>query len=125
MATERAQTILVVDDEETIRRLSARRLGEEGYRVVTAEDGDAALVLERSLERVDLLIADLVTPGRSGFEVAEILRARRPLLPVIYVTGYAASAAAQERLGPKTALLLKPFSLDDLVAQVRELLGAA
>jgi CheY-like chemotaxis protein len=125
MATGRDQTILIVDDEQTIRRLAARRLGEEGYRVVAAEDGDAALVLERSLDRLDLLIADLVTPGRSGFEVAEILRARRPLLPVIYVTGYAASAAAEEQLGSRTALLLKPFALDELVAQVHALLDAA
>ena len=116
-------TILLVEDEDTVRRSLAETLQQSGYRVLAARHGPEALELSRKFEgKVDLLITDLVLPGPNGREVAEELRKQRPELRVLYISGY----AEQERTGQIEARLFcrKPFSDATLAEKIRDLLGA-
>jgi two-component system cell cycle sensor histidine kinase/response regulator CckA len=124
VATTAVATILIVDDERAIRELARRRLEEAGYRVLVAEDAPTGLAIAREEPRIDLLVADLVTPGMSGFEVAELVRALHRGIAVLYVTGWARATVADEEFGPRSALLTKPFPLDALVAEVEALLAS-
>jgi CheY-like chemotaxis protein len=116
-------TILVVEDEDAVRRSLAETLEGSGYSVLTARDGREALELSRRLEgELGLVITDLVLPGPCGREVAEALRKQRPGLRVLYISGY----ADQERAGQIEARLFcrKPFSDATLAEKIRDLLGA-
>ncbi len=117
-----AQTILVVEDEDTIRRLVRDVLGRSGYTVLDAPAGDAALELLRANE-VDLLLTDVVMPGMSGPDLARMAVAERPSLRVLFTSGY--TNEPEELLAePDAAFIGKPFSPQSLVAKVREVLDA-
>jgi len=111
------EKVLWVEDDPGVRLYGRRVLEREGYEVLEAEDGEAALeVLERpESERVRLLITDVVMPGISGPELAARVLAQRPNLRVLYVSGYSANELAHP-------LLTKPFSPGELSAKVEELL---
>ncbi len=116
-------TILLVEDEDAVRRSIQATLEQNGYQVLAARDGKEAEELSRAHEGgVDLLITDLVLPGPCGREVAEALRRQRPGLQVLYISGYADA----ERAGPIQArhFCRKPFSDTVLEGKVRELLEA-
>ena len=121
------ETILVVDDEATIRHLLDEVLDELGYTVIGAADGAAGLKVLQSGARIDLLITDVGLPnGMNGRQVADAGRAIRPDLKVMFITGYAENAAVGNgHLEPGMELLTKPFSLDDLTRKVRLMLSAA
>jgi signal transduction histidine kinase/CheY-like chemotaxis protein len=124
-ATPRAVgTILLVEDEESVRRLARRVLESTGYRVLEATQGHEALAIaEQSLGAVDLVITDIVMPGMSGQELSLRLRERQPTLRILYVSGYTDDAILQHgTLLPDTAFLHKPFSPGLLTAKVREML---
>jgi len=123
----RGETILVVDDEATIRHLIDEVLDELGYTVIGAADGAAGLKVLQSGARIDLLITDVGLPnGMNGRQVADAARAIRPDLKVLFITGYAENAAVGNgHLEPGMELLTKPFSLDDLTRKVRSMLGVA
>jgi CheY-like chemotaxis protein len=109
-------TVLVVDDEEPLRRVVRRALESEGCTVLEAADGEAALRLVQELEAPpDLVLTDLRMPRVSGRELAEVLSVFRPGLPVIAMTGFAGSAHPDRRL----PLLVKPVSKPVLVEAVR------
>jgi two-component system cell cycle sensor histidine kinase/response regulator CckA len=117
-------TVLLVEDEEVVRRLVRQVLEGSGYRVLEAPDGGAALELGRS-ESVDLLLTDLVMPQLGGRDVAEELRRTRPELKVIYMSGYADGGILENGvLQPGTELLEKPFAFADLTARVRRVLDS-
>lgn len=105
-------TILVVDDEEFLRDLVARQLTNAGHHVLTAADGPTAItVADQHPGNIDLLITDVIMPKMLGTAVAAHLTARRPGLPVIYMSGYAQPALnAQGTLGDDATLLEKPFT---------------
>ncbi|WP_143514401.1 response regulator, partial [Stutzerimonas stutzeri] len=82
-------SILLVDDDHSVREVTAQMLENLGFAVTEAESGDHALQLLRDGAAVDLLLADFAMPGMNGGELARAVRARRPQLPVVFVTGYA------------------------------------
>ena len=91
---EQGLTVLLVEDESSIRELVAEVLGEAGYRVLTAVTGPQGVAVLQSAERIDLLITDVGLPGGlNGRQVADAGRVVRPGLKVLFVTGYAANAA--------------------------------
>jgi len=119
-------TILVVDDEATIRHLVDEILDECGYTVIGAGDGAAGIKVLQSGAKIELLITDVGLPnGMNGRQVADAARSLRPGLKVLFITGYAENAAVGNgHLEPGMELLTKPFAMSDLVRKVQEMLGA-
>ncbi|MBZ5592112.1 MAG: response regulator [Acidobacteriia bacterium] len=122
-----SETILLVEDEEAVRKLVRRTLERQGYHLLVAAGGaDAVSLAEHHGGPIHLLITDVVMPQMSGREAAEKLRALRPGLQVLYVSGYTETTVA--RSGDLTAgarFLQKPFTPLALVRRVRELLDQA
>jgi CheY-like chemotaxis protein len=119
------QLILVVEDEEQVRVMTVEALRELGYSVVDAPDGAAALARLGELERLDLLLTDVVMPGMNGRELADRLCAARPGTPVLFTTGYTRNAVVHNgMLDPGVAFLPKPFTIDQLARKVAEALDA-
>jgi PAS domain S-box-containing protein len=124
------ETILLVEDNEAVRRQGVSALEAFGYRVLEAADGTAALRLldVPGAERVDLLFTDVVLPnGMSGRALAEAVHARRgAALPVLFTTGYARDAIVHDgRLDPDVRLLRKPYTLESLASSVRQAIDRA
>ncbi len=121
---EQGETVLVVDDEATIRMLVCDVLGDLGYGALEAEDGPSGLKVLRSDVRIDLLVTDVGLPnGMNGRQVADAARMLRPGLKVLFITGYAENAAVGNgHLDPGMAVLTKPFAMDDLANRIRTLI---
>jgi PAS domain S-box-containing protein len=117
------ETILVVDDEATIRMLVRDALEEAGYTVLEAEDGLSSLRVLDTEARIDLLVTDVGLPGgMDGRQVADAARQARPGLPVLFVTGFARKAAVGHGQLPEgMAVLTKPFAMADLLGKVTEM----
>jgi CheY-like chemotaxis protein len=118
-------TILLVEDEEAVRRLARRVLEGVGYQVLEAASGWEALALADGWrDKLDLVVTDVIMPGMSGQELSARLREQRPGLRILYVSGYTDDAILQHgTLLPNTAFLQKPFSPGSLAQRVREVLG--
>jgi CheY-like chemotaxis protein len=100
-------------------------LKELGYRVIEAVDGNEALPVIEGEEHIDLLISDVGLPGLNGRQIAEIAIAARPTLKILFVTGYAATAASRaDFLAPGMEMMTKPFAIDNLAQKVSEILFA-
>ncbi len=115
------QTVLVVDDEPTIRMLVADVLEDAGLQTIEAADGAAALRILQSSTKLDLLITDVGLPGgMNGRQVADAGRALRPELKVLFITGYAENAVVGNgHLDPWMAILTKPFTMEALATRIR------
>jgi len=125
IATPRGQgeTILVVEDEATVRLILADILEELGYNVLVASDARPAIPILQSDCRIDLMVSDLMLPHIDGRKLAEIARAARPDLKVLFVTGYAEDFTVRaDFLDSGMDMLTKPFALDDLGAKVRAMI---
>ncbi len=122
---EAGETVLVVDDEPTVRMLVGDVLSDLGYAAIEAEDGPSGLKVLEGRARVDLLVTDVGLPGgMNGRQVADAARVLRPDLKVLFITGYAENAAVGNgHLDPGMAVLTKPFAMDELAAKVRALIG--
>jgi len=117
------ETILVVEDDATVRLILADVLEELGYNVLSASDARPAIPILQSDRRIDLMVSDVMLPHINGRKLAEIARASRPDLKVLFVTGYAENATFRgEFLAPGMDMLTKPFALDDLGAKVRAMI---
>ncbi len=115
-SAERPTLVLVVDDEEPLRRVVRRALEADGCAVLEAPDGEEALRVIQRLDRPpDLVLTDLRMPRVGGRELAEVLSVFRPGLPVVGMTGFAGAAHPDRRL----PLLIKPFTLPMLLDAVR------
>jgi signal transduction histidine kinase len=116
-----SETILVVEDNESVRRLAARVLGRAGYRVVTAANGAEAMERCASASPpVQLLLTDVVLPGIGGGELAQQIVARFPRLPVLYMSGYIGKAdLGPRRELPWASFIQKPFTARELLTRVR------
>ena len=116
------ETVLVVDDEPSIRMLIADVLTDLGYAAVEVEDGAAGLKVLRSETRVDLLVTDMMLPGgMNGRQLADAARIARPGLPVLFITGYAEnSLLGNGQLEPGMQVVTKPFTLDALAKRIRD-----
>ncbi|WP_336512453.1 ATP-binding protein [Roseomonas haemaphysalidis] len=123
-ATSKSQTVLVIDDEATIRHLIDEVLDEQGYIVINAADGAAGMKVLQSSAEIDLLVTDVGLPnGLNGRQVADAARLLRPGLKVLFITGFAeASALEGGMLQPGMELLTKPFTLTDLSTKVAGML---
>jgi PAS domain S-box-containing protein len=118
------RTVLLVEDEERVRRIATRCLERAGYRVLAVADGEDALRLAVTTPRIDLVLTDVVMPGMSGPQVAEHLRAARPGVPVLFMSGF--SQDLPDSLAPPPgSLLQKPFTPEVLVARVADAIAAA
>jgi two-component system cell cycle sensor histidine kinase/response regulator CckA len=122
------ESVLVVEDKDAVRLLTARILEDAGYVVSTAPDGVAALAAHgaNGVAGVDALVTDVVMPGLSGQELADALRRQRPGLPVVFVSGYTEDYVVEgARSEGATAFVEKPFSADELLVAVRAVLDAS
>ena len=119
-------TVLLVEDDDGVRRLTRRVLEQYGFRAVEARTGVEALEL-LGLDhhpRVDAVVSDLVMPGMTGRELVSRLRDLRPDIPVVYLSGYTGEEVSEQiRAHPKQAFLQKPFSPDALAAALEDLLA--
>ncbi len=120
----RGETVLVVEDDNDLRTYLAEVLRELGYTVITANGSEQALKhLNAPATKIDLLLTDVVMPGRNGRELAQEAQRLRPALPVLYMTGYSRNAVVHHgRLDHGIELLQKPVSQSVLAAKVREIL---
>jgi PAS domain S-box-containing protein len=121
---EQGETVLVVDDETTVRMLVTEVLTELCYTTIEAADGAAGLRILQSGARIDLLVTDVGLPGGvNGRQLADAARALRPGLRVLFITGYAEKAVMTATpLEPGMHLLTKPFSLETLAARIKQLI---
>jgi signal transduction histidine kinase/CheY-like chemotaxis protein len=120
------ETVLVVDDEPTVRMLIMEVLAEGGFAALEAQDGAAGLAILRSDVRIDLLITDVGLPGgMNGRQMADAARVSRPDLKVLFITGYAENAVVGNgHLDAGMAVLTKPFAMDALAEKIREIIAA-
>ncbi|MCK1302060.1 MULTISPECIES: GAF domain-containing protein [unclassified Bradyrhizobium] len=119
------EVILVVEDNDDVRAYSVSVLAEMGYSVLEAQDPEAALSILRRPDRIDLLFTDVVLPGRSGRELADLAGQLRPGLKVLFTTGYSRNAIVHHgRLDAGVQLIIKPFTFEGLAARVRDVLDA-
>jgi len=115
--------IVVVEDEDSLRRVSVESLRSLGYTVRHAPDGETALRLIEELGSVDLLFTDIVMPGMTGRQLADAAALLRPDLKVLYTTGYTRNAVVHNGVvDPGVALLPKPFTVEQLAAKVAQAL---
>jgi PAS domain S-box-containing protein len=121
-----SETILLVEDEETLANLARRVLLKHGYRVLTASSGATAREVAAEQPGIDLLLTDVVMPGMSGRELADELQRRFPDLKVLFMSGYTDDAIVHQGfLDPGLAFLQKPFTPYGLAKKVREVLRRA
>lgn len=119
------QTVLIVDDEETLRVLIVEVLADLGYSCLEAGDGASGLEFLRSDTRIDLLVSDVGLPGgMNGLQLADAARLLRPGLKVLFITGYAANAVANpEHFETGMQIIAKPFPMEALGAKIRDMIG--
>jgi PAS domain S-box-containing protein len=119
----RGQTVLLVEDDPSVRLLVREVLAELGYVTLEATEADGALPFLASDQAIDLMISDVGLPGMNGRQLAEIARQHRSDLPVLFITGYAENAAIRSGfLGTNMAMIAKPFSVDSLAVKISEML---
>lgn len=120
-----SETILFVEDLESLRTVIADSLEQLGYQVLTAASGEDALMLSSHYKgEIHLLLTDVIMPQMKGPELAKKLQADRPKMKVIYVSGYPDGVLAPHGvLAPGTVLINKPFSIKVLSTKLREVLG--
>lgn len=125
-AAARGETILVVEDDPRVRRVSVRRLRDLGYQVIETDGGPAALAAEESGAVFDLLFTDIaMAGGMNGVDLAHEMRRRRPGVRVLFTSGYAAPDVIEEgRMTAQAGWLAKPYRTEDLERALRALLDA-
>jgi PAS domain S-box-containing protein len=119
------ETVLIVDDEPTVRMLISEVLDELGYTAIEAEDGRAALEMLQTQKRLDLLVTDVGLPGgMNGRQLAEAARLARPHLKVLFITGYAENdVLSHGHLEPGMHVLTKPFTMEALASRIKQLIA--
>jgi CheY-like chemotaxis protein len=122
--TGAGETVLVIDDEPTVRMLIVEVLEEAGYVALEAEDGPSGLKILQSDVRVDLLITDVGLPGgMNGRQIADAARVGRPDLKVLFVTGFAENAAVGNgHLERGMEVITKPFVMTELANKITDMI---
>jgi PAS domain S-box-containing protein len=126
LATARGEVVLLVDDDTAVREMTTAMLVRLGYQVVSAVDARDAVEVAATLDRpIDVLVTDMVMPGRSGRDLADELRATRPTVRVLFMSGYTDDDAFQAGVAAEDAAYLhKPFTIHALADRLRRLLDA-
>jgi CheY-like chemotaxis protein len=121
------ETVLIIEDEPTIRVLVTEILQESGYCVIAAEDGQTGLAILQGEGRIDLLVTDVGLPGGlNGRQVADAARVGRPDLKILFITGYAENAAVGNgQMERGMEVMTKPFEVTALASKVREMVEAS
>ncbi len=124
--SEQGETVLIVDDESTVRMLITDILEDLGYTAIEASDSAAGLKVLQSDVRIDLLVTDVGLPGgMNGRQMADAARVSRPDLKVLFITGYAENAIiGNGKLKPGMAVLTKPFAIETMAARIRSMIEA-
>jgi two-component system cell cycle sensor histidine kinase/response regulator CckA len=119
------ETVLVVDDEEMVRRLAARIISGEGYRVLEAGGGEEAVrLLQRPSSRIDGVLTDVAMPGIGGRQLGETISRCWPKIRVLYMSGFPAIRIVQAGdLDPTSPFIQKPFTKEQLIRKIRDLLA--
>jgi CheY-like chemotaxis protein len=119
-----SETVLVVDDEPTVRMLISDILEELGYLAIEAADSVAGLNVLQSDARIDLLVTDVGLPGGlNGRQMADAARVTRPDLKVLFITGYAEnSVLGNGRLAPGMAVMTKPFPVEMMASRIKQMI---
>jgi two-component system cell cycle sensor histidine kinase/response regulator CckA len=118
-------TVLLAEDDRSVRRLVASELTRRGFTVLEAEDGAAALEMFRKESgRVDVLVTDVVMPRMNGADLARAAGDMRPDLKILFISGHPERAGAGLDPAGATNLLMKPFTADTLAARIKELVTA-
>jgi two-component system cell cycle sensor histidine kinase/response regulator CckA len=117
-------TVLLVEDEATVRAVAERALTRHGYTVLLAENGEAAIEILQREGRVDLMISDVVMPTMDGPTTARAARALQPDLPILFISGYAEEQLRESIDLPRVAFLAKPFTVQRLAEAARDTLAA-
>jgi DNA-binding NtrC family response regulator len=121
----RLHRVLVVDDEATVRRFTARVLESDGYRVHEARDGMEALaLLQADPESADCVVSDIVMPRLNGVELLQAISVHVPGLPVILMSAYGSMQLADRGIASPCSVLAKPFPPELLLNEVRRCLAA-
>lgn len=117
-------TILLVDDEESVRAIVTKILGRQGHTMLEAEHGANALRIAAAHEgKIDLLITDMYMPGLRGPEILEKLRLTRPGIAVLFMSGYGDADVARSGVEPASSFLRKPFTVQELSEAVSKALA--
>jgi CheY-like chemotaxis protein len=120
------ETILIVDDEESLRNVIGELLTQRGYHILSTSNGPDALALaEEYPGKIDVLLTDVAMDPLSGPALAEALTRARPEMKVVFISGYAATLAPDGALKPGTVLVDKPFTMKILSAKLREVLESS
>jgi DNA-binding NtrC family response regulator len=121
----RRRTILLVEDEPFVREATCGILESAGFDVLPAEDAeDAMKVYEARKRAIDLVMTDMVLPGRSGGQLGQDLRQHSPTIVVLVTSGYSNLECETEKPGSRTYFLAKPYSKRTLVEKIEKILGA-
>ena len=119
------ETVMVVEDDASVRMIVLEVLDELGYSAVEAVDARTAIPILESSRRIDLLVTDVGLPGMNGRQLAEVARQSRADLKVLFITGYAENAAVRSGfLDPGMDMMTKPFAIDALATKLRDMLGS-
>lgn len=122
-STEEGTTILLVEDEETVRKVIERLLQKLGYEVESASDAEEAIeIFTKRNEEFDLVLTDVVMPGLTGVEMSEVLKKQRPDMKFLFTSGYTSKELGGNPEAPPEPFLPKPFSMVELSRSVREAL---
>jgi CheY-like chemotaxis protein len=118
-----SETVLLVDDEEGVRKLVCAVLQSSGYSVIEASSGQSALAaFEKNAHKIDLVLTDVVMPQMDGFELVQRLVEKSPDVKILFMSGYRDSPIGNSTTNPNRPFLHKPFTPDVLLARVREIL---
>ncbi|HWV12187.1 MAG TPA: response regulator, partial [Sphingobium sp.] len=116
-------TVLLVEDEDMVRAVAERALSRQGYKVLTANDGEQGLEVLAGAEKIDLLISDVVMPNMDGPSMVARARHMHPDLPVLFMSGYAEEQLRKSIDLANVAFLPKPFSVSQLAEAARDALA--
>lgn len=118
------ETVLVVDDEEMVRRLAARILLGEGYHVIEAGGGDEAVrILQRASSRIDAVLTDVAMPGLGGRQLGETVLRCWPRVRLLFMSGFPGQRIRDEGLDPTAPFIQKPFTREQLSRKIKEVLS--
>ena len=118
------QTVLLVEDDPSVRLLVREVLDELSYRTLVAEEAEGAIAVLASGEPIELMVSDVGLPGMNGRQLADVARRHRPGLPILFVTGYAGDATLRAGfLGDDMDMITKPFSIEEFAGKVKAMLA--